>query len=110
MVENIWLDDERDPALWGARGYRWFKTGEALVAWLEENGMDNVGVLDLDHDLGSGRMTGYDVMCWVEQRVADGAKPPEYINIHTANPSGREQMRRARFAIYQIAQEHGHAV
>ncbi len=102
---NVWLDDERDPRSYGNEGFRWFKTGEALIAWMEENGMESIANISLDHDLGSGRMTGYDVIAWMERQVADGKAPPKRIRIHTQNPVGKNRMMAARFSIYKMHRE-----
>lgn len=99
---DLWLDDERDPANFSCQGYVWIKTAEALIAWFEEHGMDAVNNVSLDHDLGSGRMTGYDAITWMENEVALGKAPPRRIALHTQNPVGMERMRAVRFKIYQI--------
>jgi hypothetical protein len=107
MIENvnIWLDDERDPDDHGCGGFRWFKTGEGLVSWFEDHGLGDVEILSLDHDLGSGRITGYDVIAWIEQHVANGGHAPTRIYIHTQNPVGKERMRAARHSIYRMIDE-----
>lgn len=61
--------------------------------------------LSLDHDLGED-LTGYDVLLWIEERVAFGGFAPPEIEIHTDNAGARpkmlqavetiERMRRAR--------------
>lgn len=104
MSDDIWLDDERDPADHGFAGALWFKTGEGLIAHLGARGaLGGIHTLSLDHDLGFGRMTGYDVIVWIEEYVAGGAEPPQHINLHTQNPVGKERMRAARASIYRMA-------
>ncbi len=102
---NIWLDDERDPKDHGWGGALWFCSGEALVTYLTDHDMSCMS-MSLDHDLGDHAstkiMTGYDVMCWIEERVRAGSSAPRSIAIHTQNPVGRARMRAARFSIYQI--------
>ena len=51
--------------------------------------------VSLDHDLGLEEDvgTGYDVLTWIEQRVAtDGSYAPPEIHIHTSNVAARERM------------------
>jgi hypothetical protein len=103
---NVWVDDERDPAQHGHAGWLWLKSGEEAVVWLFTVDMAAIENLSLDHDMGPGR-TGYDVLTWIERRVADGATPPRHIYIHTQNPVGRERMRAARASIYRIAARRG---
>ncbi len=100
---DIWLDDERDPTDHGFRGALWFKTGEELIEWIAKHGLAHVTTLSLDHDLGSGRLTGYDVITWIEERVSAGESPPKRIALHTQNPVGKERMRAARASIYRLA-------
>ena len=100
---EIWLDDERDPKVHGRDGARWFKTAEALQAWLEDLADWSDVAMSLDHDLGSGRMTGYDLMAWMEQQVHEhGRRAPKSIDLHTQNPVGKERMRVARYRIYSV--------
>lgn len=98
---EIWLDDERDPKDHGWEGARWFKTAEALQAWLEKRTDWSNVTLSLDHDLGLGRMTGYDLMAWMEAQVHERVRSaPDSIALHSQNPSGKERMRAARYRIY----------
>lgn len=99
---DIWLDDERDPVDHGFyEGALVFKTAEALKTWLEACEDWGHVTMSLDHDLGSGRMTGYDLMVWMEEQVlVNGRNPPFRIYIHSQNPVGREQMRACRYSIY----------
>lgn len=99
---TIWLDDERDPNTHDFANAIWFKTGEDLITWFQQNEMSNVSLISLDHDLGDGRMTGYDVLVWIEEQVMlHEAKPPMCMKIHTQNPVGRDRMNSARHSIYK---------
>jgi len=55
-------------------------------------------ILFLDHDLGgeemveSGPGTGYEVACWLEENPS---KKPNRIYLHSLNPVGRQNMKRA---------------
>lgn len=98
---EIWLDDARDPKTHGWEGARWFKTAEALQAWLEARADWSDVVMSLDHDLGSGRMTGHDLMVWMETQVHEHARrAPKAIDLHTQSPAGKETMRASRNRIY----------
>lgn len=99
---RIWLDDERDPKEFGRSEYLWIKTAEELIQYLDTHGMAHILDLSLDHDLGIGRMTGYDAICWIETQVANGATPPRSINLHTQNPVGRAKMHASRAKIYKM--------
>lgn len=48
--------------------------------------------ISLDHDMGEGERSGYELLCWIEERVfVDGWPMPE-ITVHSQNPSGRAKM------------------
>lgn len=93
---QVWLDDER-PAPEGWVTCRW---PNEVIDLLKTR---KVKEISLDHDLGDDeRGTGYDVLKWLEEQVAlYGRKPPK-INIHTANPSARSRMLRAKNQIYKL--------
>jgi len=78
----VWLDDIR-PA---PRGWRRCYTPDDVIELLQT---DKVTEISLDHDLGltdgEREQTGYDVLLWIEQQVADGAFVPPVINVHSAN-------------------------
>jgi hypothetical protein len=91
MQIRVWLDDMRDAPPGWTRAY----TAHEAIALLEAR---RVVELSLDHDLGDDEKfgTGYDVACWLEERVAlDGFDPPS-IKIHSANSVGRAPMQNHR--------------
>lgn len=94
---RVWLDDVRDaPAGW-MRAY----TAREAITLLDAGGVVEIS---LDHDLGDEATcgTGYQVACWIEERVAlDGFEPPT-IKIHSANSVGRERMQRAIESIERL--------
>ena len=121
---NIYLDDVRgcptppgavegpweDRSFWEepGEGTLWFvvRTVKRCLEMLEQHRGD-VEILSLDHDLGETETydadrdrfpTGYDVLCWLEERVhEDPAYPlPQRIQIHSANPAGVARMRQVR--------------
>ncbi|MFA0438895.1 cyclic-phosphate processing receiver domain-containing protein [Vibrio sp. 10N.286.49.B1] len=64
-----------------------------------------VDVLSLDHDLGDDTRigTGYDVLLWLEEKVAmTDFTPPETILVHSSNTSAVQKMRAAIHAIQRI--------
>ncbi len=101
---NIWLDDERNPSDYVVGTWWWVTRAEDLIRFLSAL-EDMTGItLSLDHDLGDGVLTGYDVMLFIEDRVAEGWNPPTEIRIHTQNPVGRKNMEAARRSIYDLAE------
>lgn len=71
--------------------------------------MGNVEQISLDHDLGliyeAGREeTGYDVLLWIEQRVALHGMQPPTLRVHSANAPAHTRMLRAIDAIERRAE------
>lgn len=52
---------------------------------------DNLDLISLDHDLGEGP-TGYDVAKWMEEQVLVHGRKPIQIEVHSANPVGRDNI------------------
>lgn len=98
---KLWLDDLREPPA----GWVWVRTPEETIAQLETGEIDE---LSLDHDLGiwdeSGHeQTGYDVLRWIEQRVATAGMQPPKLTVHSANPPAHDRMQRAIESIMRRA-------
>jgi len=93
---RVWLGDVRDAPDGWTRAY----TAHEAIELLEAS---DVVEISLDHDLGDDEMhgTGYDVACWIEERVTDGFEPPT-IKIHSANSVGRQRMQRAIDSIERL--------
>lgn len=89
---KLWLDDER-PAPAGYVACRW---PAEVIARLEGG---DVCEVSLDHDLGETgpyARTGYDVLTWLEKRVAqDPTFALPRVKLHTANPVARRRMESA---------------
>jgi hypothetical protein len=90
---RLWLDDVRQPP---DESWVWVKTADDAIRVLA---LGQVAEASLDHDLGvvvDGReATGYDVLAWLEARVAiDGFVPP-LLKVHSANPPARRRMEQA---------------
>jgi len=82
---NVFLDDVRQPP----DGWIWIKTADEAIVLLS---MNVVETISLDHDLGEGKKTGYDVVKWIERKVfLDNYIPPK-IYVHSANPVGRKNI------------------
>ena len=87
---KIWLDDLR-PVPQGYEGAKSVNEAIALIEEAEKAGID-IEVLNLDHDLGDYYTDGGDaikLLDWLAER--ETFYPVE---IHTANPVGRENMER----------------
>lgn len=96
---KIYLDDERkEPEGWD-RTY----TVEQTIFWL---GSRRVTHLSLDNDLGEGKAEGYHVLDWLEEKIYfDKTFPLPEIQVHSANASRVEYMRRAAKNIERIRQQ-----
>lgn len=99
-VELYWLDDVRDPP----EGWIWVKNALEAIKLLgaqADAGTSGNTVWSLDHDLGDELApTGYDVAAWIEEKThTEPDYDPPRILIHTANPVGRENIRRCAESI-----------
>ena len=97
---KVYLDDERaTPDGWT----RVYWPNEAVE--LLKSGQ--VTEISLDHDLGDDeRGTGYDVVLWIEERVALHGFVPPKITVHSANVSARAKMEAGIRAIMARANTH----
>ncbi len=83
---NVFLDDLRTPP----EGWVLARWPEDAIALLESG---QVEALSLDHDLGDdAHGTGYDVVLWIEEQVANCGFIPPAITVHSANVSARQKM------------------
>lgn len=88
---SIYLDDERPCPYAG-----WYHAATAEEA-LNILRFRRVTHLDLDHDLGDGKMTGYQLVYYLAERSEDYYGPSNYWpthrpTIHSDNPVGRANM------------------
>ena len=84
---KVYLDDERQ----APKGWIRTKNVNSTINLLKR---EIVEELSLDHDLGTDKECGYDVLLWIEKQVhLKGAHflLPK-LRIHTANPSARKKM------------------
>lgn len=95
----IYLDDERPTP----KGYKRCYWPDEVIKELKKGVID---LVSLDHDLGDdARGTGYDVLTWIEERVAlDNYRPP-LLKVHSANPAARQRMEQAIKQIYKLAEQ-----
>ena len=95
---KLFLDDRRD----APEGWTLVRDPEEVIRLLLS---ETVEEASLDHDLGRGVMTGYDVLRVLEDevyRVMDFKVPK--IRVHSSNPSGRARMELAVKAIITRAE------
>lgn len=86
---KIFLDDERKVP---GTGWLHAKTAEEAISLIKFYG-PNLTRLSLDHDLGDGVPTGYDVVCALEELHHEGCISSDLeVTIHSANPSGADRM------------------
>jgi hypothetical protein len=78
---NVFLDDLRPCP----KGFKLVKSVSECIELIKKN---NINVLSLDHDLGFGRPSGFEVVKYI---VSNKIYPCKII-IHTANPFGRIRM------------------
>jgi hypothetical protein len=89
---NIWLDDVRPmPAGFDVH----VKTASEAIELIKNS--DGVESISFDHDLGNDEDgTGYDVATYIEMSVyLRHHPPPRRWAVHSANPVGREKIKRA---------------
>lgn len=101
---KLFLDDERAPPspAWIVAYQGW-----QAVVHLARNGYA-IEELSLDHDLGDGVPTGYDVAVWLEKMVhTQGVTPPKILRVHSMNPVGRARILRAFDSIAVFCQMNG---
>jgi hypothetical protein len=99
---KVYLDDVREAPPGWVRTY----TPEEVIALLQSGEVEE---LSLDHDLGldtpAAERSGYSVLVWLEREVGEGrwSFPLPDITVHSANPPGRERMRRAIESILRLS-------
>jgi len=91
----IWLDDERRPP--PRVPFEWFWVSRVdTVKELIREGL--VCEISFDHDLGEDQPTGYDLAKWIEEGAAQGEISTIIWEVHSQNPVGAENIRRAMTA------------
>src|SRR5262245_26441660 len=85
---RLWIDDYRA----APEGWLWAKTSADALALLQEHG-DRIEEVSFDHDLG-GDDTTMPVADWIAKMAWLGRMPPPKWSVHSANPVGRENLKR----------------
>ena len=104
--DKIWVDDVRQ----APSGYIWLKSVNSFIDYMVEHGLDNILVVDIDHDAGDYASDGGDYIKCLDWLESMGVKDIN-IRIHSANPVGIAKMRqvivkngwREVFDIYESA-------
>ena len=92
---NLWLDDERDPAVHSPHyKWVWVKSAKAAIAALETGAVERIS---LDHDLGNEMEVGngYMVAKWIEESAYLNKIPHLSWSVHSQNSVGAASMRAA---------------
>ena len=99
---NIFLDDIRN----APKGFVLARTCSEAIRLISEP--EPITILSLDHDLGEGQETGYELMKLLEIWAHEGfwSLIPQYFEIHSANPVGRKNMQAAIDSIERMRNEH----
>ena len=84
---KVYLDDVRHTPQGWTRAY----TAQEAIDLLATN---DVSIISLDHDLGNDDMvgTGYDVLLYIEERMAFTEYQPPTMIVHSSNLSARVKM------------------
>ena len=94
---KLWIDDLRE----APEGYVWCKSVNEAMRWIwhygakvdfDNNIVDNIELLDIDHDAGDYACDGGDYIKLLDWLEETGRSYP--IHIHSQNPVGVENMRR----------------
>lgn len=85
---KIWIDDIREVP----PGFKWIKTVNEFIKFIEENGTQNISLIDTDHDAGDYQKDGGDYINCFDYLRMIGAKNMT-IHIHSANPVGANHIR-----------------
>lgn len=83
---KIWLDDIRP----SPKGYMWCKSVNRVI-WLIQTTIEDIEVIDCDHDLGDYASDGGDGIKLLDWLAENELYYP--IKLHTMNPVGRANMK-----------------
>ena len=98
---RVFLDDLRE----APPGWVRTRTPEETIALLQTGEVTRISLdYDLALDTEEFERTGYTVLLWLEREIGEGRWrfPLPQIEIHSANPPGRERMRRAIESIQRL--------
>lgn len=104
---KLFLDDLRDCP----EGFTLYRPQDLPMFYMMARHCKKGDIISLDHDLGDGFPTGYEILNNLEKQVREqfmwctGGMPE--ILIHSANPVGRQNMERAIKAIQNFIELRG---
>ena len=85
---NVFMDDIRNPEYYHHGYTEWVVVRTVEQTWnLLKTG--RVEQLSLDHDMGNSQLTGYDLLCIMEEHNVWSKHIPF---VHSMNPVGRQRM------------------
>jgi hypothetical protein len=87
--KKIWIDDIRE----APDGYIWIKTVREFIDYCVKNGLDDIELIDTDHDAGDYQNDGGDYIRCFDYLDYCGI-PDITVHIHSANPVGANNIRR----------------
>jgi hypothetical protein len=82
---KLWVDDERQPP----EGWWWAKRADIAIVYLT---LGVISEVSLDHDLGEGAGSGYEVASFLEEAAWQGLLPPIKWQVHSMNLPGKQRM------------------
>ena len=88
---RLFIDDLRDPKDYKIGNVVWVKN---YIDAINQIKTGKVTWISFDHDLGQ-KKTGYDIAKYIEENVHNGNIPCPEWQIHSANPTGRQNIERA---------------
>lgn len=97
---KLWIDDLR-PA---PDGWVWAKTSNEALEIIGKTLLKNIELISFDHDLG-GDDTAVPIVNYIEERVVQFGDPAPLMLVHSQNPVGRDNLKRAIRAIDFRAQD-----
>ncbi len=105
---KIFLDDVRSPVgniTAEPDEWLWVKTAPEAFNLIVAGGVEEIS---LDHDLGDGQPTGYDLCKWIMEVVfKKRLKSVPLMSIHSMNPVGAENMNQMIKTIRRLVDDGG---
>lgn len=98
---KIWIDDIRKPPDWD---WLWARSSAEAITLLDTYPVNHIS---FDHDLG-GDDTAMRVAVVIEKRAHDDTMGPVEWAVHSANPVGRDNIRKCMESAERFWRGHGH--
>ena len=93
MKNKLWIDDIRPPP---SKDWSWAKDSRSAIRWVLTH--QKIDIISFDHDLG-GDDTAMRVVNFLDA-MAPYRYPKQY-SVHSQNPVGRDNIKRAMDRIYE---------